>query len=462
MRRPEKVKMTIVGAGSLSFCPVVLCDILLSDRLGEVPLEICLMDISEQALLVSKAFALKAMAASGRSPGLTTTISLEKALEGADFVIAAIEVNRYHYWSIDFHIPRRYGFRQVYGENGGPAGAFHTLRNIGPMLEIAKAMERLCPDAWLINFTNPEAKLVEAISKLSSIKVVGLCHGITSGFAQLSALLEMPAEELETAACGMNHFGWFQTIKHKKTGEDLYPLLREKEAKARWLSQWDDIAMSRLMLRTYGLWPYPGTNHYGEYIGWADEFLASSHLQYFFDPAEGEPWKTGKIPTFVYNLNFPVTAMPLFAQKDEKIAIPEYEDRFQFADGKLTKSREAAIPIIEAIAFDIETPIVTVNLPNKGKIPGLPDELVVELPAVADGAGIHPRQMEPLPEAVTAMLRTQGSIQKLIIEAYTEQSRYKLLQAVLLDPTVSTYTNAVAMINDMCELQKEILPPLYW
>jgi alpha-galactosidase len=462
MSSPERLKITIVGAGSISFCPVVLCDILLSSRLNALSLEICLLDISEEALSVSRKYALEAMKAASRQPALNTTTSLETALDGADFVIAAIEVNRYHYWSMDFHIPRRYGFRQIYGENGGPAGVFHTLRNIGPMLHIAKTMERLCPDAWLINFTNPEAKLVEAIWKLSGIKVVGLCHSINNGLMQLSSFLEMPLEDIEASACGMNHFGWFQIIKSKRTGEDLYPLLREKEASARWLAQWDEIAFSRILFRTYGLWPYPGTNHIGEYIGWSDEFLASSKLQYSYDPVEGDPWKTGKIPTFIYNLNFPVTSIPLFAQTDEKIGIPEYENRFQFENGKLRQSGEAAIPIIEAVTFNQATHINTVNLPNHGKIPGLPDDLVVELPAIADGSGIHPKQMAPLPEAVAAMMRLQGTIHQLIIDAYVEQSRSKVLQAVLLDPTVSTYSNAVAMINELCELQKEILPPLHW
>ena len=462
MSNPNKLKITIVGAGSISFCPCILGDILLSDRLNEVPLEICLMDISEDALVLSSKYADAAIKASNRTPSISSTTNLEKALEGADYVITAIEVNRYHYWSMDFHIPRKYGFKQIYGENGGPGGMFHALRNMGPMLHIAKTMEKICPGAWLINFTNPEAKLVEALSKLTKIKVVGLCHGIGMGLKQLSELLEVSREDLETTACGLNHFGWFQSIKNKKTGEDLYPVLRKREQQAQWLAQWDEIALSRFMLRTYGLWPYPGTNHIGEYISWREELLASSRFQYFFNPIEGEPWKTGKIPTFIYDLESDATSIPLFSEKNVKIAIPEYEERFMFENNKLKPSGEVAIPIIEALAFDTAIEIDTVNMPNKGCIPGLPEDMVVELPAVVDGLGIHPKKMEPLPEAITTMIRTQGAIHTLVIEAYAEQSRNKLLQAVLLDPTVSTYHNAVAMINEMCEFQKEILPPLYW
>jgi alpha-galactosidase len=94
---------------------------------------------------------------------IEASIDLRKALNGADFVITAIEVDRYHYWLMDFHIPRRYGFRQIYGENGEPGGMFHALRNLPPTIEIARAMEQKCPDAWMFNYTNPEAKLIEGV-----------------------------------------------------------------------------------------------------------------------------------------------------------------------------------------------------------------------------------------------------------------------------------------------------------
>ena len=170
----RKIKFTMIGAGSVCFCPATLGDILLNDSFRQTELEISLMDIREDALRVSEAFARKAIALLGRQDvTLNATTNLRKALEGADFVISAIEVERYYYWSMDFHIPRRYGFRQVYGENGGPGGMFHTLRNLGPTLDIAHAMEEICPDAYLLNYTNPEAKLVEGVSKRSREQLFG-------------------------------------------------------------------------------------------------------------------------------------------------------------------------------------------------------------------------------------------------------------------------------------------------
>lgn len=460
MKKYEKLKIVMVGAGSCSFCPVTLSDILLSDLINSLPLEVCLMDIDQHALDVSYEFAQKAVESSGRSVKLWATADLDEALANADFVVAAIEVERYHYWSMDFHIPRRYGFRQVYGENGGPGGMFHTLRNLGPTLHIAHRMEELCPEAWLINYTNPEAKLVEAVLKLTRIHAVGVCHGFDMGVNQVAKMLERKPEELEITGYGLNHFGWLTSIRDRQTGEDLYPAFRKKEAESHWLANWDEVALSRIMMRTYSLYPYPGTNHIGEYIAWSDDFLASTKIQYFFDPVKDQPWVTGKAPRFVYDFCSNPTGIP-FSEVD-KDKDEEYRERFVIGENGLTRSSEYGIPIIEAIAFDLDRYIPSLNQLNKGQIPGVMADMCVEGPCMLDGDGIHPVQVEALPPAITAMINQQGAIHQLVIEAYTEKSKNKLLQAMLLDPTISSYNNAVALIDEMCERQKEILPELNW
>ena len=456
----KKVKFAIIGAGSVSFCPATVTDILLNKSFGKLDeIEIYLMDIRSEALDVSKNYCEKLVEKLGKKIIINASTNLAEAVYGADFVIIAIEVDRFHYWSQDFHIPRRYGFRQIYGENGGPGGMFHALRNLPPILEIAHEMERGCPDAWLLNYTNPEAKLVEGISKLSKIKAVGLCHGDGMGMEQLADFLQMPVEQIGASLVGLNHFGWFTKIWDKKTGEDLYPRLREQEKKADPLAHWDELALPRVMLRTYGLWCYPGANHIGEYIAWSDGFLASASIQYYFDPASENPWEMKKTPpSFIYSMSGDITELDLFHDKKDGDG---YEESFDYKS-KPYLSGEYGIPIAEAIFFDKPTEIGAVNMPNLGYAPNLPKGMVIEMPALVDGHGIHPHKCDPLPVAVEAMITTQGAIHKLIIEAYTEKSRNKLLQAVLLDPTVSSYNNAVAMINELCELQKDILPPLYW
>lgn len=448
------LKIAFIGAGSRSFAGRTLADVLLSAPLRALDLELVLMDVIAEHIDHTAAFCRRAAAQLGRPVTIRTTTHLDEAVAGAAFVVTAFEVNRYFYWAQDFHVPRLYGSEQVYGENGGPGGIFHALRNMGPILQVAAAMERLCPDAWLINFSNPESKLCEALDRLTKVKAIGLCHGVFMGREQIARLLEMPLADLQTTACGFNHFTWFQEIRHRQTGEDLYPLLRQKEAQAHPLAEWDEWALGRILFRTFGLWPSPGANHYGEYIRWAGDFLASASLQYYYDPAQGHPWETGQIPAFVYSLESNPTHHPLFPAQTEQ-ATPTEETEALLP---LAPSAELLAPIIEGIACNIRHELPAIVYPNRGAIPNIQEGMTVEIPAVVDGAGIHPCQMAPLPEAIAAMIRVQGSIQQLIVEAYAERSRAKLLQAILLDPTVKSYRGAVAMMNELLRLQKDLLP----
>jgi alpha-galactosidase len=420
------------------------------------------MDIRQSALNVSRAFCEKMAQKLNRKVKIESSTDLRKALNGADFVVTAIELDRYHYWSMDFHIPRRYGFRQVYGENGGLGGMFHTLHNLPPMIEIARAMEKECPDAWMLSYTNPEAKLIEGVLKLTKTKAVGLCHGVRMGVDQLALLLNMPSERIATKAVGLNHFGWFTKIWDKETGEDLYPKLREQEKKVHWLAHWDECGLTRIMFRTYGLWSYPGTNHVGEYVAWSDDFLASSKIQYFFDPASEHPWESKTPPEFVYSFSSNPTARELFPKEKPFVGDPGFIQGFNADNEDYAYSREYGIPSAESIFFDVPAHFDALNVLNKGYAPNLLENMVIEIPTEASGRDIQPLKTDPLPLPIASMISTQGAIHQLVIEAYLEKSRNKLLQAVLLDPTVSSYNNAVAMINEMCERQKEILPVLNW
>lgn len=450
------MKVTLIGAGSRQFAGTIIRDLLLSEPIADAGLEIVLMDIAAEALVEMEAYTRSVIERLGHKATVSSTTELEQAVTGADFVVAAIEVNRYHYWSQDFTIPRKYGFTQVYGENGGPGGLFHALRQFGPLLEIARAIERLAPNALFLNFSNPEHKVCEAITRLTNVKVVGLCHGYFQGAKQVAALLERPLEELDLAAAGINHFAWFQRVRDRKTGEDLYPRLREREHSANWVSDWHEVGLSRILFRRFGLWPSPSANHIGEYLSWADDYVPAQ-LQYFHDPADGSPWDEGvDTPEWYYEIRFADTDRPYQSPKHAQKAL---EDTLE--DRPLVSSEELAIPIIEWVACGVERDLPAVNVPNQGAIPGLPDDMVVEIAAKVVDGELVPIPVEPLPEAVFAMVRLQGSIHKLLVEAYVEQSKAKLLQAILLDPVVDNHNRAVAMMDELLQLQKDILPPLH-
>ena len=444
------VKIALIGAGSRSFGPATIRDVLLSQPLAERGVELVLMDKVAAHLEEVAQYAGHVCRQLGHAARVQATTELERALEGADYAVTAIEVQRFLYWTQDYHLPRHYGFKQIFGENGGPGSLFHALRNMGPTIQIARAMERLCPQALLLNYTNPEHKLCEAVTRLTSIQAVGLCHGVFMGQRQLAQILAVPQEELDTAACGINHFTFFQKIRHRGTGEDLYPRLRQVDLEGDEMAHWHDFGLGRVLLRRFGLWPSPGTNHYGEYIRWAEEFMASE-LQWYYDPGQGHPWETGKIPDFVYTIDRVATDRPWRR--------PEPQPR-QLEELPLKASGELAAPIMEGLSCGVPRELDAVNVPNRGFIPELPEGLVVEVPARADGSGLHPCQMAPLPEGIAALIRTQASIHKLLVEAFAEGSKAKLLQALLLDPMVDSYRRAVALMEEMLRLQRDILPPL--
>ncbi len=477
------MKIVLVGAGSREFGPATIRDVLLSDPLCDGGIEIALVDTDPSGLPRTQAYAESVAARLHRTATISHTTHLPDALPGADAVIVAIEINRYFHWAQDFHVPRAFGFRQIFGENGGPGGLFHALRNMGPTVEIARAMEAHCPDAWLINYTNPLTKLCEAATRLTDIRVVGLCHGVFHGIEQMARILELPPDRLDARASGLNHFTWFDTVTDRETGEDLYPRLRERERAADWLHDWDEIALSRILLRVFGRFPSPGANHIGEYIRWAGDFLASSALQFFYDPAEGHPWETGEVPTWIYNLGDNPTETPLFPERRRERARGSREEREAAgkalatqgtalrstdapsdpdASAPLTPSGELAVPLLEGILCGEARYLDAVNVPNLDYVPGLPEGAVVEVPAGADRSGLHPVAMNTLPEAILALLRTQTSINRLLVDAFAARSRRPLLQALLLDPTTESYRQAVELVNEMCRLQKEVLPPLEW
>lgn len=448
------MKVTLIGAGSREFAGKMVRDLLLSEPIAQKGLQIVLMDIAAAPLAEMEGYTRHLVQRLGHAASISSTTDLDAAVAGADFVITAIERDRYHYWSQDFTVPRKYGFSQVYGENGGPGGLFHALRQFGPLLEIARAIERLAPDALFLNFSNPEHKVCEAVSRLTSVKVVGLCHGYFYGVRQIAALLDMPAERLDLPAAGINHFTWFQAVRDKETGEDLYPRLREREHEANWVSDWHEIGLSRLLFRRFGLWPSPSANHIGEYISWADDYVASQ-LQYFHDPADGSPWREGAAtPEWYYEIRF--------ADTDRAFRAPHPSTSLEASleDQPVESSEELAIPIIEWAACGVERDLPAVNVPNRGAIPGLPDDMVVEVPARVEQGTLVPLRMEPLPTGILAMVQLQGAIHQLLVEAYVEQSKAKLLQAILLDPIVDNHNRAVAMLDEFLALQGDVLPPL--
>jgi len=431
----KPVKIVAIGAGS-GFGRGTVADLLGSPEVNELDCTLVLVDTDAAKLERMYKFALLVKAHFGCSAQVEMTGDRRTALPGASYVITSVAIKRYPLWEQDFRVPLAYGFKHVLGENGGPGAVFHALRNFELMVPICRDMEELCPAALLLNYTNPESRIIRAVSDLTRIRAVGLCHGVFSALGGASRILEKPADDIDFLSGGLNHFYWVLRLADKRTGEDLYPQLRKRA-----LSDPDCPSMPplvRKMVEVFGLYTYPSDDHIGEYLSFAHEFT-------------GLAWHYG----------LETRKVPRQEQRPGPDRLEPYASGEKpLDDWALSRSGELAVSIILSNALDRSYRAQAVNVPNtEGYVAGLPADTVVEVPAIVDGGGIHAEKLPPIPEALLAFCRTQASIQKLVVEAYRERSRNLLLQALLLDPVVSSVRNAEKMLDHMLELQKDYLPP---
>ena len=274
----RKPKIVIIGAGSASFGFSCIRDAFHTKELWGS--ELVFVDLDSISLDRMTKVAERINRELGAGYIISKTTDRCEALPGADYVITSIAINRNEMWKHDFRVPKKYGINHILGENGGPGAVFHTMRNIPIILDICKDMERLCPNALLINFTNPESRICLAIKKYTKIKAVGLCHQIGYGIGIVSQITGLKAEDIDVKAAGLNHFTWMFDIRNKRTGEDLYPLFREKE------KEYDPEyeKLSRYMFHKYGLFPTSGDGHLGEFVPYAHEMMSTDG--YDFDADE--------------------------------------------------------------------------------------------------------------------------------------------------------------------------------
>ena len=418
-------KIVVIGAGSASFGENTLSALLRSRKLRGSTL--ALVDHNPETLDIVRRLAERL----NREWDSNITVSAHshhpEALEGASFVVSAIEVGaREGLWRKDFEIPLKYGIRQPYAENGGPGGFAHAARNLVPVMEIARDMEKACPEAWFINFTNPMIRICDAVNRHSRIKAVGLCHQIFIGYVMVGMALgrdlgiEVPdgitgmqadiqqavlhnrvreqiVPRVDIRAAGLNHFSWILSIRDRRTGEDLYPLFKQR---------WKEMdpafePLTRRVFDAFGLFPVPGDTHLCEYLPWVS------------DPVT-KPWEKYAIRLYDWDLHAAVRDF-------------QHERLKSMADGEMTiqgleeTDSEGALEMIENVAGASTHYHLAANLPNQGQIPNLPIGCTVETPVVVDGAGIHPVHMGAFPEAVAELMRRETLVAQLCVDDRIQQ-----------------------------------------
>lgn len=422
----NKPKIVIIGAGSAIFGLSMLKDAFSTKALWGS--QIVLVDIDRSAVEKMATAAKRINDELGAGYDISYTTDRLEALPGADFVILSIAIDRVKMWKQDFRVPQKHGIPHVLGENVGPGAVFHTMRNLPIVLDICKDIESLCPDALLINFTNPESRLCIAINKYTNVKVVGLCHQIKAGIKIVSTITGIDSQHIDVKAWGINHFTWMVDIRDKRTGADLYPLFREKEAN--YDPEYEKL--SRFLFHHYGLFPTSGDGHLGEFFSYAHEMISTDG--YDFENYDRRRQNVVDILDGII---------------DGTVAID---------DDLITLSGEKAFNIINGMTHNTNELIESVNIPNIGFITNLPSEAIVEVPAVVSGKGVNGLALGELPRGIAAMCKGQIDVQHLVVEAGVHGDRELVLQALLTDPTIPSANAALKIYDELMEINKPYLP----
>ncbi len=459
-------RIVLIGAGSASFGMNTLGALMRSQILKGS--QIALVDRNPQALEIAEGLANRLNREWQAGMSISCHLSHKDALPGAEFVVSAIEVPpREKLWRMDFEIPLKHGLRQPYAENGGPGGFAHAARNIGPVLEIAHDMEQACPQAWLINFSNPMMRVCDAVARHSRIKVVGLCHQFKAGYAMVGLALmkdlgidvaeanfisthadpkywgalnqveRQAIQKIDIKAAGLNHFTWIVDVHQRETGADLYPLLRRRFFELPPAFE----PLTRKIFKAFGTFPVPGDEHLCEYLPWLS------------DP-QTRPWEKLDISLFDWDA--------AEARRSEGRARMLRMGQGQEDIAPLLKvESEGALEMIEGIAANGNSYHQAVNLPNEGYVSNLPEGAIIELPGHVSGMGVRGIGIGALPEGVAELCRREIAVTQLTVDSVVYGDRQLALQALLFSPGITDLDVAEKVLDDYLVAYKEHLPT-FW
>jgi alpha-galactosidase len=435
------MKITFIGAGSTVFVKNCIGDCLQSETITAGELEIALYDIDgdrlEESLLVVNALNKKYNDGKATVKTYLGVDERREALRNASFVINAIQVGGYEPCTvIDFEIPKKYGLLQTIGDTVGIGGIMRALRTIPVMRDIARDMEDVCPDAWLMNYTNPMCMITNFMQRFTKVKTVGLCHSVQVCVPRLFdalGLTEKYGNGYAAEIAGINHMAWLLSVKDKN-GRDLYPEIRELCAKKNANEKHTDMVRYEYV-RRLGYYCTESSEHNAEYNAF---FIKKNY------------------PELIERYNIPLDEYPRRCVR--QIAGWKEQKERLFANGDIIhkRSREYCSHIIEAMISD--TPYsIGGNVLNTGLITNLPEEATVEVKCLVDASGIHPTYVGALPTQLAAMNATNVFSQLLAVEAAVTGDREKLYQAVMMDPHAAaelSLDEIVMMCDELVEAHR--------
>jgi alpha-galactosidase len=433
-------KITFIGAGSLGFTRGLVRDILTYPLLKDATLS--LMDIDAERLEFARK-AVQRIVDLGNYPAkVEATMDRVEALKGADAVLCTILAGGVNVWQHDILIPKKYGVDTNVGDTRGPSGVFRALRTIPVMLGIVKDMEQHCPDAILLNYTNPMAMLCRAMQRESFIRLTGLCHSVQGTAQMLARWIGAPMDEITYTSAGINHQSWY--LKYEWNHKDAYPLIRQA------ITENEDIyneeQVRNEMFLHFDYYVTESSGHNSEYNWW---FRKRPDLIEKYC-THGTGWNPGE---YAYIL------------KEYRSREDTWKDRVKaWFDEEtpisLERGHEYAASIINAWKGG-EIFWFNGNVPNTGIITNLPEGACVEVPVYVDRGGFHSVHVGPLPPQCVALNHVSVMVEEMAVEAALTGNPRLVFQAIAYDPlsaAVLSLAEIKDMVNEMLQQNRDYLP----
>ena len=432
-------KLAFIGAGSFGFTRKLITDILTFPEFQDS--QISLMDIDEERLEAIKRAVERIIHLGGYSAKVEATTDRIKALDGADGVVITILQGGVQVWRKDIEIPKKYGVDINVGDTRGPAGIFRALRTIPVMLEIAEDIVIHCPNAVVLNYTNPMAMLCRAVQGETEVNITGLCHSVQGTAAMLAGWIGAPIEEVTYLCAGINHQAWY--IEYKWKGEDAYPLIREAVKKPEIYNR-EQVRNEMFLHLDY--YATESSGHNSEYNAW---FRKRPDLIEKYC-THGTGWNPG---VFAYIRDEYLKREDTWREK-----IREW---MESEDIDLSRGKEYAASIFNAIIGDGTLYAFNGNIRNRDLITNLPKGCCVEVPVIASKAGIRAIGVGELPEQLAALTSINARCEELAVEAALTGDARKVYYACYLDPLTSAVLSLdeiEQMVDEMFAANRDWLP----
>ena len=429
MPTSKNLNFAFIGAGSAVFTLQLVSDILKSEFISGG--ELRLVDIDPAALDESYSAVAALVKKTGRNFAVTRCADFRDALPGLDFIFFTFVTGGFESWKTDIAICERHGVLQSVGDTIGPGGIIRALRNVPVVVNIAREMEKVCPDAWAINYSNPEGALSLAIEKYSAIRTFGLCHGTPDTVRKIAdEIYGADMSRVNYAAAGINHLTWI--TKLTIDGHDVYPELRARMAETGFDKK---EPISYELFELFGLYPAPGDRHVGEFFPFYLRERVLAEKDYKWKGVDFDMLQRGR-------------------DSSKKLLSDVRDGSVDLAD---LHCGESAMSFVRALTTG-ETTLEMANVMNRGYIENISDGVVVEIPAFIDSFGLHPQRIGRLPGGIAAKCDALGREYSLVVEAAVTCDKKLALQAMTLDPLVSQCDYPEKLLDELLAAYAEYLP----